>query len=109
MNWATNINGGDLGYMFRTQKPRTLHDLDELIHGVCDLEVAERSDRCELHIEGIALQQLLDGLFGPGVLGDGGVFLRQPKDGLDGLLVGVDVILKSCCSLRCSPYLCTGF
>ena len=31
MNWSTNVNGGDLGYWFRTQKPRTLHDLDELI------------------------------------------------------------------------------
>ena len=46
MNWATNINGGDLGYMFRTQRPRTLHDLDELIQLKCYLGKSLGETKC---------------------------------------------------------------
>ena len=35
MEWTSTINTGDLGYMFRMQKARSLHDLDQLIQLKC--------------------------------------------------------------------------
>ena len=35
MEWASTINTGDLGYIFRLQKARSLHDLEQLIQLKC--------------------------------------------------------------------------